>query len=807
MLEGNYEAQLVEKKWQEYWDKKKIYSFDPESKKTIYSIDTPPPYASADHLHVGHAMHYSQFEFVARYKKMRGFNVFFPMGYDDNGLPTERFVEKKHNVNKSTITRANFIKLCLEETKRCGQVYHDLFNNLGFSLDWSLLYHTIDYRSRFVSQAGFIELYKKGSLEHNDLPTTWCMNCQTTIAQADFDNIELLSQFHDIAFKCGPKDLIIATTRPELIPACVALFANPQDERYNGLKGKSARVPLFNYEVPILFDETVDKEKGTGLMMCCTFGDKEDVEKWYKHKLPLRIVFTENGRMNDAVPVYSGLKIKDARAKIIEDLKREGFLIRQQSITHAVNVHERCGTEVEFLKKKQWSIRVLDKKDELMAIADKINWHPKHMKVRYEHWVKNLQWDWGINRQRYYGVPFPVWYCAKCGEIRLAKIEELPVDPREEQPKAPCGCGSTSFTPEMDVMDTWMTSSMTPYINARWKMKDERKDFVPMSLRPQAHDIIRTWTFYTIVKAYYLEGKIPWQNIMISGHGQDQHGKKMSKSKGNFIIANDVIKKFSADALRFWAASSKLGEDLPYQEKDLVTGKKTITKLWNAAKLCYQHLEDYNPAKAMRFEELEITDRWLLLKLNETVKSATDYFEDYNFSEAKKATEQFFWHDFCDNYLEIVKHRLYDKENKQKERLSAQHTLHYVFLGILKLFAPIMPYITEELYQDHYPGKDKHAAKSIHLSDWPGFNDKLKDDFALEAGELAISIISEVRKHKAAKSISMKQEIESVVAETIIDLEKLPSDDLRNLKQDIISTINSKVLEIRKGPGLKVIIS
>src|SRR3989344_5964165 len=594
----NYNPQEAEVKWQNYWKENKIFNFDEKSTLPVYSIDPPPPYASADHLHVGHGMHYSQFEFVARFQRMRGKNVFFPMGYDDNGLPTERYVEKKYKIDKSKTTRKDFIKLCLEETKKTGQTYYDLFTRLGFSIDWSLLYQTIGDKARRVAQQSFLDLYKKGRLEHIDQPTAWCTQCQTTIAQADFDNVDMTSHFNDIIFKSGGKDLIIATTRPELLPACVALFHHPEDKRYQQLKGKFAQVPLFNYEVPILADESVNPEKGTGLMMVCTFGDKEDIEKWHKYHLPLRVALTEEGKMNQLAQKYQGLKIKVARTEILEALKKENLLIRQQPITHAVNVHERCGTELEFLKKQQWQIKVLDKKEELLEIAQKINWYPEHMKVRYEHWVKNLQWNWGISRQRYYGVPFPVWYCKRCQEVLLPLEQDLPVDPREEKCKSKCSCSSPIIEPEMDVMDTWMTSSVSPEINADWKGKEERKHFLPMSLRPQAHDIIRTWAFYTIVKSYYHHDNIPWKDIMISGHGQDPSGQKMSKSKGNFVIAQESIAKYSADAFRFWAASVKLGDDLPYQEKDLLTGQKFITKLWNASKFSLMHLEDYQPGKA-----------------------------------------------------------------------------------------------------------------------------------------------------------------------------------------------------------------
>lgn len=757
-LSKHYNPQEAEPRWQQYWKEHQIYKFDPQSKKPVYSIDTPPPYASADHLHVGHGMHYSQFEFVARFQRMRGKNVFFPMGYDDNGLPTERYVEKKLKVDKAKISRADFIKLCTEETKKTGQTYYDLFTRLGFSIDWNLLYHTIDDRARRVAQKSFLDLHKKGRLERVDQPTAWCTQCQTSIAQADFDNIDLTSHFNDIIFKSGGTDLIISTTRPELLPACVALFYHPDDQRYQKLKGKFAQVPLFNYEVPILTDEAVDKEKGTGLMMVCTFGDKEDIEKWYKYKLPLRVVLTEDGRLNNLAGKYQNLKVKAAREEIITALKAGNLLIRQQQITHAVNVHERCGTELEFLKKQQWQIKVLDQKEELIEIAQRVNWYPEHMKVRYEHWVKNLQWNWGISRQRYYGVPFPVWYCKKCGAALLPKEEMLPVDPRETKYVGGCQCGSTVIEPEMDVMDTWMTSSVSPEINADWGAKTERKKFLPMSLRPQAHDIIRTWAFYTIVKSYFHHDNIPWQNIMISGHGQDAHGQKMSKSKGNFVIAQDCINKYSADAFRYWAASVKLGDDLPYQEKDLVTGQKFITKLWNASKFSLLHLDNYQPLELAT----ETFDRWLLSKLHRLIEESTLSFEKYEYSKTKAEVEKFFWQIFCDNYLEIAKDRLYNPDQRgEKAKKSGQQALYLSLLSVLKIMAPIMPHITEEIYHLYF--NEKEEIKSIHLAPWPEFDPRFIDPKAELIGDLGVDIIATVRKYKSERQVSLKEELQELI--------------------------------------------
>ncbi|MBN2142845.1 valine--tRNA ligase [Candidatus Woesearchaeota archaeon] len=784
-----------EKKWIAYWEDKKVNKFILKSQKPVYSIDTPPPYASADHLHVGHGMHYSQFEFIARYKKMRGFNVFFPMGYDDNGLPTERYVEKKHKVDKSKITRKDFIKLCLEETEKTGKTYHDLFSDLGFSIDWDLLYHTIGDRAMKTSQRSFLTLFKNKRLEHIDQPTMWCTTCQTTIAQAELSNVDLKSHFSDIKFgSVDGQDLIISTTRPEMIPACVALFHHPDDKRYSKLKGKTAKVPLFNYEVPILSDESVDLEKGTGLMMVCTFGDKEDVEKWKKYELPMRVVFTENGYMNELAGKYAGMKSKDARKEILQDLKHAELIVAQKDIVHAVNVHERCDTEIEFMKKKQWQIKVLDMKEELMKLADDINWYPEHMKVRYVHWVKNLQWNWGISRQRYYGVPFPVWYCEECGEVLLPAEKDLPVDPREETYKGKCKCGSQKIIPEMDVMDTWMTSSNTPDINAAWK-KELGAEFLPMSLRPQAHDIIRTWAFYTIVKSYFEREDIPWKDIMISGHGQDPLGQKMSKSKGNFVVAQDMIKKYSADAFRFWAATATLGEDLPFQEKDLVTGQKLVTKLFNASKFALMHLEDQDPKEQAFVGKMEAFDEWLLSKLNTLIRDATAYFDKYEYSRSRHMTDNFFWLTLCDNYLELVKDRFYNPEARGlTARKSGQFALREALGAVLKLYAPIMPFITEEIYSWKFAGEEEKD--SIHNSDWPTFDEGLIKPEIEKSGDCAVAVLAEVRKYKSQEQLSMKAELSKV---TITSKE-----DISGFLGDLKAATSAKEIELKKGDELKV---
>ncbi|MFH0979196.1 MAG: valine--tRNA ligase [Candidatus Woesearchaeota archaeon] len=757
-LPKEYDFKDAERKWQRYWEEEGINKFDPASKKEIYSCDTPPPTVSGK-MHIGHALAYSQADYIMRFHRMQGKNIFYPFGLDDNGLATERFVEKKRNVKATSMKRQEFIELCLKETEEAEKELKEQWSSLGISPDWSINYRTIDKRVQRISQLSFIELYKKGREYLKEAPTMWCPECQTAIAQVELQDKELSSFFNDVVFKVAGQDLIIATTRPELLPACVAIFYHPEDDRYKHLKGKKALVPLFNYEVPILEDEKVDREKGTGIVMCCTFGDVTDMEWYMKHNLPEKVAITKDGKMNKLAGKYEGQSLKTARKLIIEDLKDEKLLLTQTPIKHMVNVHERCGIEVEFLTTKQWFIKYLDLKDYFIEEGAKLNWRPVHMKVRYDNWIKGLQWDWCISRQRFFGVPFPVWYCKKCNEIMMAEEEELPVDPMEQKPKKECKCGSREFEPEKDVMDTWATSSLTPFIAARWK-EDEKlfKRVFPMSLRSNGHDIITFWLFNTVVKSLLHEGQLPWKDVMINGYVMDAKGEKMSKSKGNIVEPMEVIEKYGADCLRFWAASTKLGDDVPFVEKELVSGRRMVVKLWNASKFTIMNLEDYDGKKP----ELEAMDKWIISKMNRLIKRCNEGFRDYEYSTTKQEVEKFFWHQFCDNYLEICKDRLYNKEQRGEEaRRSAQYTLYNVALTIIKLIAPIMPHITEEIYQMHYADKEKK--KSIHISGWPVYNDNLINDKAEQIGDLAVDIVGMTRKAKSEKSYSLKKPITKLV--------------------------------------------
>lgn len=461
-----YDFSKQEKQWVNFWKEKQIYKFDEQSSAPVYSVDTPPPYVSAAHLHAGHIMSYSQAEFVVRYKKMQGFNIFYPMGFDDNGLPTERFVEKKYNIDKSKINRSDFIKLCLKETRIGSKNYRDLWTSLGISVDWNKTYSTIDSLCQRVSQWSFLDLYQKGKVYRKKEPVLWCPFCQSALAQADLEDEVVDTKLNYVNFSVGNKKYTIATTRPELIPACVAVFANPNDQRYRGLKDKQATIPLFNYSVPIYFSPAIDPKYGTGLVMVCTWGDFEDIKKFKEFNLPTREVIDKKGRFVDLGGRLEGLDIATARKKIHKDLLKEGLLIKQEKIKHTVNTHERCGTSVEFVLAMQWFIKVLEVKEELLKKGKNLNWYPKHMRHRYNNWVNGLKWDWCISRQRYYGVPLPVWYCQDCDQPIMAKKESLPVNPMETKPPvSSCPkCGSPKLKPERDVMDTWATSSCTPFI-------------------------------------------------------------------------------------------------------------------------------------------------------------------------------------------------------------------------------------------------------------------------------------------------------------------------------------------------------
>jgi valyl-tRNA synthetase len=792
-----YNARESEPKWQRFWEVEGVYRFNPDQPGGVYSIDTPPPTVSGK-MHLGHAFSYSQQDFIVRYKRMRGFNVFYPFGTDDNGIPTERLIEREKKVRARDMDRQSFVKLCLKTLEEeLRPKYIADWKRIGMSCDWSVFYTTIDEHCQRLSQKSFIELYEMGREYRKDAPTMWCPECQTGISQVECQDRELDSYFNDIIFKVDGEDLVIGTTRPELLSACVAVFYHPDDKRYRKYGGRKARVPLFGFEVPILPDERADPEKGTGIVMCCTFGDQTDMEWQRAHDLPIKVGITPDGRMTELATGYEGMSVKEARDRIIQDLKAAGLLVRQERIKHMVNVHERCGTEIEFLKSKQWFIKYLDLRDEMLEWGMELNWFPEHMRHRYDHWVRGLQWDWLISRQRYFGVPFPVWYCGGCDEVVLAREEDLPVDPTVDKPpvdKCP-KCGGREFIPEKDVLDTWTTSSLTPKLAVDlFKDHPIYDRLYPMSMRPQAHDIITFWLFNTVVKSRLHDRVNPWRDVVISGHAQDPHGRKMSKSKGNVIEPQEMIVKYSADALRFWAAGCKLGDDLPFSEKDLITGEKFITKIWNASRFVFMHLDDYDGEA-----ELEAVDEWLLTKLSRVIRASTESFERYEYSKTKAEAEKFFWQLYCDYYLELVKERLYKPELRGVEsRKAAQHTLYHSLLAVVKMMAPLMPHITEEIYQTYYRKREK--TKSVHNTRWPEEFTKHFSEESERKGDILVEVLGRVRKLKSDSKMSLAKEVDKAV----ITGTKEPVEALKSMEADLKGTGKIRVIEYMDGKQLDV---
>lgn len=792
-----YDPKQAETKWNDYWHRNKIYAFDKKSTKKIFSIDTPPPTVSGQ-MHVGHAFSYSQEDFIVRYKRMKGNEVFFPFGTDDNGLATERLVERLKNVKSKKMDRKEFVKLCLETLKEIRPAFVEDWKKLGISCDYSLFYSTIDPHCQKISQKSFIDLYKKGLEYRKFAPLIFCPDCKTVIAQVEMEDKEEQSTLNYIKTQMEDGSYIIyATTRPELLYACVGMSIDEKGtyvkistdneqwiiskealekigkwasyivlEEFQGKKilGKKVTIPLSGNVVSITHDIATETKYGTGIVYYCTYGGLDCVEWMARHSdvKPIHIMGTD-GRYNERSGLLQGMHSIEARKYILEELEKNHALIHKDPIKHIVNVHERCGTAIEYIATEQWFIKYLDKKELLQNAGNSLHWYPEYMKNRYDNWIKGLQWDWCISRQRHFGIPIPVWYCTKCRSVLLPEEKDLPIDPLEDVPSKACSCGSKDYIGEKDVLDTWATSSLTPQIAASL-IPEKYTSLYPMNFRQNSHDIITFWLFNTVVKSQLHNSANPWNEVMITGWVLDKHGKKMSKSKGNVIDPREVWNKYSVDALRFTAAGTKLGSDYPFQEKDLLTGQKTVTKLWNAAKFSFDHLEDYTEKP----KKLEGFDRWMLSKLNNIVKECTESFEVYEYSRVKAETEKLFWITFCDMYLEIVKDRLYNPDLRGKEaRQSGQYALSTAFLTQLKLFAPIMPYITEEIYHLHYAEKEK--TKSIHLSSWPEYSPSSHDAHAEKIGDALIEIISEVRKAKSAKSLSLKEPVKELIIPLIQD--------------------------------------
>ncbi len=802
------------------WKDSPTYKWDDSLPAELdYVIDTPPPTVSGT-LHMGHVYSYTQADIIARFWRMAGHNVLYPIGWDDNGLPTERLVEKVKKVRGGNMAREDFIALCREVIPEYEDQFRQLFSRLALSVDWSREYQTISDESRAISQLSFLDLYEKGLVERRLEPTLWDPADRTAIAQAEVEEMEKVGLLNTLAFGIeGGGEVEIATTRPELLGACAALMIHPDHPRAGEVTGKRAITPLYGALVPIIADDTVDPEKGTGVVMCCTFGDVTDIQWWRTHSLPLRLVVDAAGNMleslemgSDAWPVVdraradqtiaamAGLKIAKARDAMLELLKESGDLRAQVQTNQVIPIAERSGFPLEIIVTPQWFIKTLDFKDELQAKGREINWHPEHMRQRYESWVQGLKWDWAISRQRHFGVPLPVWYSKRPGEegkILMPSKTQLPIDPLTDLPE---GYSADEVTPEKDVFDTWATSSVSPQLVTRTISAENGYDhdlhsrIFPMTMRPQAHEIIRTWAFYTIVKSLHHENEVPWRDICISGWCLASDGSKMSKSKNNIIDPVKLLNESGTDVVRYWTGTSRLGNDTVLSPNTLKQGKRLVNKLWNACKLAESSIGGAVPQVETAAKDVEAgvishpLDLWLLSELSETVKKATGSMEEYEYATAFRAIEEFFWANFCDNYLELVKYRLRDvDDNASAKRRSAQHTLLHVARAVLRLFAPMMPYITETIAPAFaLPGDSEHG---IHArGNWPRVEDFPGPGAAQSVGEAVVDVIAAMRKVKSSLGVSMKAEVATLHVWPATGEVQALTDLLCDVQRDLLET-------------------
>ena len=837
-LPKHFDAPEAEQRWGAAWERAGTYHYDPTRPRAeTFIIDTPPPTASGS-LHPGHVFSYTHTDLIARYQRMSGKNVFYPIGWDDNGLPTERRVQIYYHIrcdpsvpsdpglqleeaNAKTrkkpplkVSRPDFIAACEEVTKQDETAFRDLWRRLGLSFDWREEYQTIDAHCRRISQFSFLDLFEKEHVYSNHAPTMWDVDFQCAIAQAELEDRTIPGAYHDLEFAVeGGGEFVISTTRPELLAACVGVTAHPEDARYKPLFGRRAYTPLFGASVPIFPSEKADPEKGTGILMVCTFGDATDVEWWREEGLELRQLVGRDGRLADIEWGSAGFESRDpelakrfyaelagkgvtqARKVMVELLRQpEGSVTgngpplrgEPRPIEHVVKFYEKGERPLEYLPTRQWFVCLLPHKQELLRKGAEIEWHPSHMHKRYEDWTENLAQDWCISRQRYFGVPIPVWFPLDADGERdyaapiLASADRLPIDPttdvppgyEESQRGRPGG-----FDAETDIFDTWFTSSLSPQISSHWSIDAARHgSLFPADLRPQGHDIIRTWAFYTIAKAMLHEGKVPWRHVALSGWVLDPDRKKLSKSKGVVITPLPLLDEFSSDGVRYWSGSARLGVDTAIDPKVFKVGKRLVTKLFNAGKFVLSQSGVVHPISA------EI-DRAFAAKLAQLVERSTRYFEAFNHAQVLQETESFFWGQFTDSFLELTKQRARDDDpSLEAARGSAVATLRLGLDVLLRLLAPFVPYISEEVWSWCFA--EERAEPSIHRAPWPSARDfegvAAPED--PESFDLAVACWGAINKAKSDAAVSMGREVERLVIganpKTLARLERVASDVL-----------------------------
>jgi valyl-tRNA synthetase len=804
-LSKELDIQEIEKKWQSKWEDMGAYRFDrSDLQRPIFSIDTPPPYPSGE-FHVGTVLNWTYFDIVARYKRMRGYNVYFPQGWDCHGLPVEVEVEKKHRIKKTDVPPDKFRKLCEELVNKYIGVMKEAMHRLGYSMDWTTEYKTMnpDYWRR--TQLSFILLFDKGFIYCGTHPVNWCPRCETAIADAEVQYETRKAKLHHVRFGLEEGGhLDIATTRPELIPACVTVAVNPEDERYARYVGKKILVPTTSRTVEIVTEDLVDPKFGTGVVMICTYGDKADVKSVLKHNLPVIMSIDEKGRMTESAGKYAGMTIEEAKRATVEDLKNEGLLGKAEMIDQQVSICWRCKTPIEILEREQWFMKTRVLTDQVEKNALEIKWYPDYMKHRLIDWAKSLEWDWVISRQRVFATPIPIWYCKKCGEIILAKPEWVPIDPRIENPridKCP-KCGSTEFKPERDVLDTWFDSSITCAVHAGWPDREDWHRLFPASMHPSGVDIIRTWAYYLMVRHLALFGEKPYKSCLINGMVLGSDGREMHRHLGNYVASQDVLSKYGADATRQWAAGGgATGSDILFRWPDVEYGWRFLIKLWNASNFVNNLLKNYTPDENAE-PGLQLLDRWVLDKAEKLTQKVTDALEKCQFNMALEETRNFTWHVFCDCYLEAVKDRLYKPEvYGEEKKKAAQYTLRKVLYRILQLMAPIIPHLTEEIFETVYA--NEKGPQSIHVSSWPLPDKKYFDEEAEISGDVIMSVIAEVRREKADKHLPLNTQIKTL---TIYAGEKGRAEILKRGQEDIAGTCKVTAMTVlpQKGEGREI---
>ncbi len=820
----------LEERWDRVWRSEGTYRFDrTRSRDEIFAIDTPPPTVSGS-LHVGHVFSYTHTDTIARYQRMRGREVFYPMGWDDNGLPTERRVQNYYGVRCDPslpydpdftppddagqpkriarrdvirVSRPNFIELCHLLTSEDEKAFEGLFRQLGLSVDWSRTYATIDDHCRRVSQLAFLENLERGEAYQVEAPSLWDVTFQTAVAQAELEDRELPGAYHTLRFhRPDGGEILIDTTRPELLPACVALVAHPDDERFSDLFGTTVTTPVFGVEVPVVAHELADPDKGTGIAMICTFGDTTDVTWWRELQLPVRTVIGRDGRFlpdppdgitteagRTAYARLAGRTVRAAQTEIVEMLREAGEMVGEpRPITHPVKFFEKGDRPLEIVSSRQWYIRNGGRDPELRAAllerGRQIDWIPAYMRARYESWVEGLNGDWLISRQRFFGVPIPLWYRLDdegepvWDEPLVPTPERLPVDPSSDVPDGydesqrgrPGG-----FVGDPDVMDTWATSSLTPQIATGWRTDpDLHARTFPMDLRPQAHDIIRTWLFSTVVRAHFDAGTVPWYHTAISGWILDPDRKKMSKSKGNVVVPTDLLDRYGADAVRYWAANGRPGTDTAFDEGQMKVGRRLAIKILNASRFVLGFGDD-DPASIDPALITEPLDRALLAGLARLVDEVTDAFDAFDYARALERTETFFWA-FTDDHVELVKARAYGEFGPDRAA-SARHALRLALSTLQRLFAPFLPFVTEEVWSWWQTG-------SIHRSSWPGSGTirAAAGDTDETPGRVAADVLGAVRRAKSEAKRPLRTTVaRATVTDTADRLEVLVTvaDDVR----------------------------